>query len=317
MSMSISGEEKVCLSCHGDSQSRLEMVRRGYLRTSGTERLYDIGAQLRKPYNHPVLTTSGVHRANEALPEELVSAARHAECVDCHEPHAVERDAPFRGIPGKRVGNFVADVDKEYELCYKCHAESANLPARATNKHAEFRTSNPSYHPVEGEGRNAYVISLKEPYAESKERPGDVAVISCSDCHGNDDVSGPRGPHGSNYRGLLVDHYEMEDERPESDYAYALCYKCHLRSSILGDESFPYHSLHIEGNRADGSAGTSCFSCHDAHGSSRNQYLIRFDEDVVEPNADDRLEFEAQGVASRHGSCSLLCHGVEHDSLAY
>jgi len=63
--------------------------------------------------------------------------------------------------------------------------------------------------------------------------------------------------------------------------------------------------------------GTSCFSCHHAHGSTRNQYLIRFNENVVEPNADDRLEFEARDVASRHGSCFLRCHGVEHDSLAY
>lgn len=317
MSMSISGEERVCLTCHGDDQSRQEMARRGYLKQDGVNRLGDIGSELRKPFNHPVLVSSGIHQANEVLPEELVNAARHVECVDCHEPHLVERDAPFKGIPGKRVGNFMADIEKEYELCYRCHAESANLPANETNKHGEFKLTNPSYHPVEGEGRNAYVISLKEPYAEKEEKAGDISVISCSDCHGNDDANGPKGPHGSSYRGLLTTNYEMEDERPENEFAYALCYKCHSRTSILDNESFPYHKRHIEGNQATGQTGTSCFTCHDAHGSSQYQFLIRFNEDVVEPNADGKLEFQAQGVASRHGSCLLKCHGVEHNPKTY
>ncbi|AMV72782.1 cytochrome c3 family protein [Desulfuromonas carbonis] len=317
MSMSISGEEQACLVCHGDSQGRQEMSRRGYLKSEGAGALRDIGAELRKPYNHPVLATSGVHQANEALPEELVNAARHAECVDCHEPHQLDRDTPFRGLSGKRVGNFTVELTEEYELCYKCHAESANLPSDSSNKHAEFSVTNTSFHPIEGEGRNAYVISLKTPYATRQEKPGDISVISCRDCHGNDDSAGPKGPHGSNYRGLLVNNYEMEDERPESEFAYALCYKCHSRTSILGNESFPYHALHIKGNVATGKLGTTCFSCHDAHGSNRYQFLISFNKDFVQPNADNKLEFNAQGVASRHGSCLLNCHGVEHNPKSY
>lgn len=317
MSMSISGEERVCLACHGNEQNRQEMVRRGFLTSDGAAGLKDIAAELRKPYNHPVLTISGVHRPNEALPEELVNAARHSECVDCHEPHRLDRGEPLKGLLGKQVGNFQADIGKEYELCYRCHAESANLPAGSTNKHAEFNVGNRSFHPVEGEGRNAYVISLKSPYVARAQKPGDVSTISCSDCHGNDDALGPKGPHGSNYRGLLVANYEMEDQRPESEYAYALCYKCHDRTSILGNESFPYHSLHILGNPATGQPGTSCIACHDAHGSSNYQYLIRFDESIVLPNADNKLEFDAQGVASRHGSCFLNCHGVEHNPKSY
>ncbi len=317
MSMKISGEETVCLSCHGNSQSRQAMIQGGYLKSGADRRLTDIGSELRKPYSHPALTVAGVHRQLEALPEEIVSAARHAECIDCHQPHMLDIGKPFRGISGKRVGNFIADIDKEYELCYRCHSSSANLPARSTNKHAEFKQTNPSFHPVEAEGRNKYVISLKAPYAAVAEKPGDVSMISCSDCHGSDDPGGPRGPHGSRYRGLLKVNYEMEDGRPESEYAYALCYKCHERSSILGNESFPYHALHIEGNRATDMAGTSCFTCHDAHGSTRYQFLIRFNEDVVEPNSLGKLEFKAQGVASRHGSCLLTCHGVEHNPKSY
>lgn len=317
MRMSISGEEATCLRCHGDSVKRRQMQSTGYITDRAGRDYSNIKNELTKPYNHPALTTSGVHQQRELLPEELVNAKRHAECVDCHEPHQLQKNAPYRGISKRGFGNFSADVTKEYELCYKCHADSANLPADATNKREEFRLSNPSFHPVEGEGANAYVISLKTPYKARKERPGDVSTIRCSDCHGSDSYNGPKGPHGSNYRGLLVDNYEMETGRSENQRAYALCYRCHERSSILGNESFPYHALHVQGSDTREFPGTSCFTCHDAHGSRTNQYLIRFNEDVVETNLAGDLRFKAQGVASRKGSCALRCHDVEHEPKTY
>jgi len=317
MNMIIRNEEVTCLKCHGNPMQRSQVEAAGYLVRSSGVQLHDISAQLKKPYNHPVLTVSGVHYRTEVLPETIVNASRHSECVDCHDPHLVSKEEPFRGISGKRVGNFATEITHEYQLCYKCHGRSANLPADATDKQLEFRPTNKSYHPVEAEGANAHVISLKSPYVARKEQPDDISMISCSDCHGNDNPNGPRGPHGSIYRGLLVANYDMEDGRSESSHAYALCYKCHERSSILGDESFPYHALHISGNRSKNLPGTSCYTCHDAHGSSSAQYLIRFNTDVVEENLAGKLEFKAQGIASRHGSCALNCHGVEHEPKKY
>ena len=40
------------------------------------------------------------------------------------------------------------------------------------------------------------------------------------------------------YEPLLAYNYETRDPVTESQQAYALCYKCHLRRSILADESF-------------------------------------------------------------------------------
>jgi len=314
MRMTTTGEEAVCLPCHGSSTDRSTMQTRGFLSGQSVE-LQDMAAVLRKPYNHPVLTVANVHRQSETLPEEQVSAARHAECVDCHNPHQVAADAPFRGIPGRRVVNNIIEIENEYELCYKCHSQSANLPGSATDKHAEFKVTNRSYHPVEGEGANSYVISLKSPYTARANRPGDISTITCGDCHGNDDPAGPRGPHGSNYEGLLIDKYEMRDGFSEGQYVYALCYRCHERNSILGDESFPKHSLHITGRTSGG--GTSCFTCHDAHGSPRYQALIRFNEQVVRPTASGKLEYKPSGASSRSGSCTLVCHGVEHIDRTY
>jgi len=316
MNMAVTGEEATCLTCHGDPAARNKMIESGFLKDNGRLIMADISVELRKPYNHPVLTVQGVHQKNELLPEDLVNAARHAECVDCHESHLVEEGAPYRGLKGRRVGNFMADIEQEYELCYRCHAESANLPGNSTNKHEEFKTTNPSFHPVEGEGRNTFVISLKEPYVAQKQKPGDVSQIRCSDCHGSDDPNGPKGPHGSNYQGLLVLNYRMDDERSETEQDYALCYKCHDRTSILSNESFPYHALHIQG-QSGLQNGTSCFTCHDAHGSSQYPNLIRFNEDVVFETADNKLKYDAQGYTARHGACYLNCHGVEHNPKEY
>lgn len=316
MTMALSGEEATCLACHGNSSGREEMRRAGLLKTAGSERFFDIEADLRKAYSHPVLTVKGVHRQFEALPEEVANAARHSECVDCHDPHLTEKDAPFRGLSGRRVGNFIADIQNEYQLCYRCHSDSANLPGNSTNKHSEFKVSNPSYHPVEGEGKSTYVISLIKPYAAKKESQTDISIITCSDCHGSDDQGGARGPHGSNIPGLLKQNYQIDDMRAEGSFAYELCYRCHDRSSILKNESFPYHALHIEG-RLSGQGGTSCFTCHDAHGSSQYQHLIRFNEQVVSETRDGKLKYDARGYAARHGACYLNCHGVEHNPKEY
>jgi hypothetical protein len=316
MNMSVSGEEGVCLTCHGSSAAREEMIAAGFLKNTGNLNLVDISSELSKPYNHPVLTIQGVHRHNEALPEEVVNAARHSECVDCHDSHLVEKGNPYRGMKGRRVGNFMTDIEQEYELCYRCHSESVNMPGNSTNKHDEFKETNPSFHPVEAEGRNTFVVSLKEPYVAQKKKPQDISRITCSDCHGSDDPDGPKGPHGSNFQGLLVRNYQLEDQRQESLQAYSLCYECHSRTSILSNESFAYHSLHIQG-RSGGQDGTSCFTCHDAHGSSQYPHLIKFNEDVVFENAVGDLAYKAQGFTARHGSCSLNCHGVEHVDKEY
>lgn len=316
MNMLNAGEETFCIQCHGSESLRSQAVSKGYLR-QGSYSLRDIAAELNKPYRHPVFEVRDVHRSGEVLPEEVLNARRHSECVDCHNPHLVEAGRPHAGLYGRRVGNLMTEIENEYELCFKCHGTSANLPQSSSNKAEEFKTTNPSFHPVLGEGRQTYVISLREPYAARKQRPNDISTISCSDCHGSDAANGPRGPHGSIYQGLLRLNYQTEDNRPESEFAYALCYKCHDRASILGNESFPYHALHILGLGGAGQTGTSCLTCHDAHGSTVNPYLLRFNEDVVRATKENRLEFKQTGYAARHGNCTLVCHGVEHTDRAY
>ena len=142
----------------------------------------------------------------------------------------------------------------------------------------------------------------------------------CTTCHGSDtgwDVggAGARGPHGSNWKRLLVRRLELADGVTESASAYALCYACHGRTSILSDASFGEHSKHVVGER------TSCMTCHDPHGVSaaqgnatNNSHLINFDRAEVTP-FNGRLEYRDTG--SFRGACWLVCHGKSHDGLSY
>ena len=116
---------------------------------------------------------------------------------------------------------------------------------------------------------------------------------------------------------MLIANYAVDDYTTESAQAYALCYACHDRNSILNDESFSEHYLHVVEERAP------CVSCHDAHGiassqgsSMHNSHLINFATGIVSADGvTGRLEFRDTGVMS--GECFLSCHGANHSPARY
>lgn len=318
-------EEDNCLNCHNGSVART-----------------NIATEFRKRSRHPVGLFSGRHEPNE----DPRTMRPHVECADCHNPHAAATDLFSEATRDRLVANtaprtvgpttrFVSGVDRggrqveharyEYEICLKCHADGvSNRPRDATprqvtqtNTRLEFQTSNPSFHPVFGSRNNPDVVSLISPL-----RVG--SVIGCGDCHNSDAadgrMSGPSdGPHGSIYEPLLADNYSRDDFTVESPRAYALCYQCHERQSILGNESFSLHNVHVVNGR------TPCSACHDAHGISRTQgndtrhgSLINFDLNIVRPadtGTGSRIVYEDQGRFA--GSCTLVCHGVTHIRFNY
>lgn len=305
------GGSRHCLLCHGPEAPTMV----GVIAPGAAPK--NILPELEKHYTHFIKNSAGRHSAREVLPEVESGMPRHVDCADCHKPHNSSYAAPYAGIMGKKVGNFTTPISKEYELCYLCHSDSANLPARSTNKRAEFSTNNPSFHPVEGEGKNQAVISLIRPYREKKSAPGDISTLTCADCHSSDDPRAPRGPHGSKYQGLLTDNYYTGDSSGESAFAYGLCYRCHKRSSILANESFPSHSRHVTGERSFKGGGTSCYTCHSSHGSPENRYLLRFNREFVSESSSGKLKFVEKGTYTFHGECWLTCHGVDHNPKSY
>lgn len=305
--MNYLAEESNCLNCHN-----------GHVAST------NILSQATKPYIHNVY---GYNMDHDPAEDALVSSM-HVECEDCHNPHAVynaSAAAPavngyLAGVKGiNQSGSPVNPALYQYEVCYRCHADSPGKPASKTtrqieqnNVRLEFDLGNPSFHPVAGAGVNPNSPSLISPgYSES-------SVIYCTDCHASDGASSPAGPHGSIYPSIMKMRYETADYTVESPSAYELCYSCHDRASILGNNSFDDHKKHIE------EENTPCNACHDPHGISSSQgnninntHLINFDTDIVSPESGiaGRLKFEDLGEF--RGRCYLRCHGQNHPGWSY
>jgi predicted CXXCH cytochrome family protein len=296
-------EEDNCLVCH-----------------NGNVAVKNIEPEFSKLYRHAVQDYTNVHDAAEDFSSGNV--LKHIECSDCHNPHYANATSSPGAPQVSGLINGVSGIDSsgqntvvavnEYEICYKCHADnnvlsviSIDRQIQDLNTRLEFNQSNPSFHPVETVGVNLNVPSLIPPYTTA-------SIIFCSDCHNSDNPTGPRGPHGSNNKYLLEKNYTTDDNTPETSFDYELCYKCHDRTSILADQSFPSHALHIQ------TANSPCSACHDAHGisalqgnSTNNSHLINFDISIVQPDGMGRILFEDLGVLT--GQCFLTCHGVSHD----
>lgn len=303
-------ESELCLSCHDGG------VAEG-----------DVRASFAKAYRHPVEETGGAHRPGE----NPMESAGHVACADCHNPHrATRRDAEAPFVPGVLEGVSgvsasrapVEEAVYEYEVCFKCHADDARRGWRGIERQTAssglieaFSAASPSAHPVVAARPSADVPSLLPPLDET-------SMIHCGDCHGDDaapdDASAAaRGPHGSRFPFLLRREYRTGDSVAESATSYALCYGCHDRESILGDESFAGHRAHVVRER------TPCSACHNAHGidpaagnAVNNARLMDFDRAVVDPlPASGLLEYvdNPQG----EGTCTLRCHGKDHDSAGY
>ncbi len=294
-------EEDACLQCHGDSAGRVDAIEAGRLGRNAAPA--SIASELDKPSTHPVRRFRDVHTLDEDAPG-APAMQRHVECVDCH---------PIHGDPATSASTFIrqrgAWVDggltgaAEAEQCYACHGSGGDLPFGETDKSLEFAPSNESYHPVEAPLGKRDVPSLLSPWVE-----GDL--MSCGDCHGSDDPDAPAGPHGSRNPWILKDSYEAGDGHAESTNTYQACYRCHSRSSILANDSFEGHYSHVV------TYESSCYACHDSHGSVDGPGLVRFGKDFryskVLPSSSGRMEYDPTT-----GTCSLSCHGADHDPLGY
>lgn len=259
----------------------------------------------------------------------------HVECVDCHDPHQARSNllsegqqslrhargplylATMEHVPGVSISGAPVDEARYYyEVCFRCHADTP-VPIRNRivrsrdalgNVRRQFQPSAASAHPITFAARGGADSPSLTAAARNRTQ------LSCQDCHNNPDArelggAGPNGPHGSRFSFLLAARYETADFTMESPTAYALCYQCHDRNSILNDESFPFHRVHIVNGRSP------CSACHTPHGvtgsATEHSHLINFDLSIV----GGQRQFVDRGRFS--GSCTLTCHGVQHVNFGY
>jgi len=184
----------------------------------------------------------------------------------------------------------------------------------------QFDPANASFHPVAAVGKNPTLPAntMLLGYTASSR-------ISCKSCHNNNEwVAGgskPAGSHGSIYAPILERNYSTEGTVSESSFNFDLCYKCHDRTALLTTGRFP-HALHLS-NAAMPTNTTSCAACHDAHGSRTNAHLINFmlydgtplRNPVVTPSGVNPITYTS--VPGGGGSCTLMCHGKDHNAKSY
>lgn len=309
-------EETLCYSCHdGAVNASWEVASAN-----------NIVTQFNKTYKHPVATTSGVHNPGEGptgaiptpsspLPETSAGAARHVDCSDCHNPHGVSATNPTGGLNGALAGNWgitsggawISPATFEYQICLKCHGDSANKPAGAVNMRTAFQTTNPSHHAVFGAASLASTVpSLIAPWTTS-------SVLKCGDCHGSDSATGAQGVHGSTIQSILKKQY-YRSFGSYSATTYALCYTCHNATVLMSSSSFSEHNRHVRNSQKD-----SCIACHSSHGSTSN-HLMKFNTSLsyIQPSSSGRLEFIDTGTnGAKHGTCYVTCHGENHNPETY
>lgn len=155
-------EENACLSCHDGTVTYAANAKTPLSGTPGnTATAY---------YKHPIAsaysgTTPSTHRAGETLASAFGGTNRHAECTDCHNPHAARNNgtpgesthtaggsssnrlsgallnvtgivvsawqaagAPFSSALASLEALTSNTTNYEWQVCFKCHSSYTTLP---------------------------------------------------------------------------------------------------------------------------------------------------------------------------------------------
>lgn len=336
-------EEATCTPCHSGANV--------------TPALVNVGADYAKAYVHPTYTVSGVHDPAETLP---VNNTRHAECADCHNPHVdyaqsgtalpPAAQAALAGVSGWDTSGKQNVAATEYQVCYKCHADSTNKPTTSTYGRTAVRYPGgpmPAGYPTQpARPADQYNLRLKfqstighnvagfstvttantslRPYmlningTNNLSRPLTTSTrLYCTDCHSSDTArssggTGANGPHGSAYPHLL--QYNL------------------FQDSVGGGGGGggggtgaaicnKCHNLNtVQGIRPhDDHNGVGCTTCHDPHGviggtPGANHAMMNFDTGVA---AKSTTYFGAYYISAASRGCYTNCHGENHNPRTY
>jgi len=245
-----------CLSCHSSHNSAKVLLRAAddqsclTCHNGGTNVMPaapNIYAEMTAPkISHVVASTSGnnTHSAHES---DLLNHNRHANCVDCHNPHGTKQvgltfpmppairpsQNGVDGISATDGRSSVSPAVNQYENCLRCHGTSTGKTSQTAfgylqswvvasadplNIIPEFSLTATSSHPVMHDRSSPFPQPSLRPNMIDLDgaRPGrSMGVrILCTDCHNSDDNrefggTGANGPHGSRYPHILERRYDM------------------------------------------------------------------------------------------------------------
>lgn len=229
--------------------------------------------------------------------------------------------------------------------------------AYVLDKAIELNPANESYHPVEEAGTNATTamgLSLDGTSPYKQWNFATNSTIRCVNCHGDPQkynattppaAGSDLAPHTSQFRGILIQGYKDRVLRTATEaYGaadFALCYVCHAEEPFTNSPStrtnFRYHRLHSLGlmgagdnastdiNTAGAGQGNAiCAECHfRIHSTAlrtgtQGAYtrLVNFAPNVTASTDRGVLEF-APRSGTTSGTCTLTCHGQDHNPKTY
>jgi predicted CXXCH cytochrome family protein len=253
------------------------------------------------------------------------------------------------GVPASY--SWLTTATKEYQVCFKCHSSYTDLPTYIPDGYGwngsayayianglkkltantpgvqkpdyrdlarEFNPYQASYHPLAARGRNQAI-----PAGGFVTGWSVSSMVYCTDCHTN--AAAPTngvGPHGSPRLHLLAgaQDYKTLGTGTGTTAVHTtgeLCFKCHQYNTYAANTNASTTTLFRDGtnNLHDLHKFSTCYSCHDTHGSEQ-EHLINFDTAIVTTISG----YDSQNAWVINGntrSCYLSCHGTSHNPLSY
>lgn len=241
---------------------------------------------------HAVQSTFGLTNVDDRLPKAL-KGTWGVKITSWPVPNAPNytatgagqwREKPVETDLTKYPTQVVSSDDpsfEEYMLCYKCHA-SYGIASGGKRIVAFMNPNNASSHGFNPFSKNPTNFMNKclsrkvngVPVSDYLMRPGspfnpnpDINVqneprrykLTCSDCHGNSDPMGPKGPHGSNFDYMLKRdpksitfctdcHYSQAYQNNDPNYApFSFGYEpsFHGRHAASGPPSWQYQKTDL------------------------------------------------------------------------
>ncbi len=336
-------EEGACSPCHSGANA--------------APALLNVMAEFTKTYAHPTTTVTGAHDPAETLP---VNGTRHAECADCHNSHAASAQAgtpvapavqaSLAGVSGYDTTGALRPATKEYQVCYKCHADSTNKPATSTYGRTAIRSPGgpmPASYPVQPPrpadqynlrlkfngtiGHNItgtsvvttanssllpYMLNLDGITSNTSRPLTTSTVIYCTDCHNNNQArssngTGPNGPHASTFAHLLQLDLRQEAVGGAGGTGTGAAL-CGKCHNLTTVRNIGPHGAH---------SGYGCTTCHDPHGviggnAGANRAMMNFDTGVATKGT-TYYGYYYLGSGSGQKGCYVTCHGEGHNPRGY
>lgn len=249
-------------------------------------------------FGHNASLYAGVHKPSTTdETQAFLSANKHVECVDCHNPHATKaglhtannstiarvlREVPgvtptFSGTNWAGATGYtpMATSDKEYKICFKCHSNAntnvtswstTGSPAPTgskawTNLALEFNPANKSGHPV------VATLSASAGRANAKALGAAALKAPWNASPGNNimtcsdchgsDSATTKGPHGSSVKWMLTGTNKA--------WPFTLA----SQNGGSTGTTFKLGTYSLNNGTSD---GLFCLNCHTVMGATKNRF---------------------------------------------